>query len=77
MTTNAEREQQNIYNHQRIKKIAEISKNMVKEKYRGLTIKAVPTNQGMTEFNTVIVRYDNGNNVFLVATGGIRDTEKE
>ena len=55
----------------------EIIKNMVKEKYRGLIIKAVPTSQNSTEFNTIIVRYDHGNNVYLVATGGIRDTEKE
>lgn len=71
------RQQQNIYNHERIMRIAEIGKIIVKYNYHGLTIKAVPTSQALTEYNTVIVKYDQGNNVELIATGGLFESVEQ
>ena len=71
------RQQQNIYNHERIQRIAEIGRSIVKYAYHGYVIKAVPTSQALTEFNTVVVRYDQGNNVELIATGGLFESVEQ
>lgn len=71
------RQQQNIYNHERIMRIAEIGRSIVKYNYHGLVIKAVPTSQALTEFNTVIVSYDKDSNVTLIATGGLFESVEQ
>lgn len=71
------RQMQNIYNHERIQRIAEIGKNIVKYAYHGFVIKAVPTSQALTEFNTVVVKYDQGNNVELIATGRLWESVEQ
>ena len=77
MITKTQREIDNINNRERIKRIAEISENILKYPYQNYVIKAVPTSQRLDEFNTIVVKYDQGNNVELIATGRLWGCEND